>query len=155
MRVRVWGRQDKGEVEPCLAHRSSHCKHLCTKPTVQFSLRSRVCGMGALNTHSSCKCGRTASLITEEFKYGFWPLLKESVKWFQYTVKKKIIKCSENNTLVCKWLGLERQGGGLYSGHTFSIGWINTECSHACFFKKAMIKELLSSLVIFNSGIFI
>lgn len=36
--------------------------------------------------------------------------------------KKKIIKRSEINTLVCKWLSLERQDGGLYSGHTFSIG---------------------------------
>lgn len=79
-RVRVWGRQDEGEVEPYLAHLSSHCKRLHTKPVVQFSLWSRAYGMGALNVHSSCRGAGTASFITEKLKCGFCPLLKKSVK---------------------------------------------------------------------------
>lgn len=59
--VRLWCRQDEGDVKPCLVHLSGLCKYLCAKLMLHLSLQSRVCGIRALTIHSSCKYTVTVS----------------------------------------------------------------------------------------------
>ena len=79
--------------------------------------------MGALNIHSSCKCEGTSISYHRRVKVWFLAFVEEISEMISVYCKKIIlIKHSESDILVRKWLGLERQGGIIYSGHTFSIG---------------------------------